>query len=210
MRRRPLRTAAIAAVTGLALVACSAGDDSNGQDTATGGNGTGEAGHSDDVVVTAQSIADVAAMRAATARYANDLRAAQDDGFIIITQHMEGQGYHFLNPVWSVDGFDPNEPPIIMYVNDGDDWRLVGFEWVFPEEPAEPPMEGASYGEFPAACHYDDGLFMVEESEDACTDAHPESGAGFTFWHPDLVTLHVWGWMHNPDGLFSPTNPLID
>lgn len=43
------------------------------------------------------------------------------------------------------------------------------------------------------------------ESECAPTNA----GAKFAFWHPDLVTLHVWLWYPNPDGLFAPTNPLV-
>jgi hypothetical protein len=29
------------------------------------------------------------------------------------------------------------------------------------------------------------------------------------FWHADLVTLHVWIWYPNPDGLFASMNPLI-
>lgn len=37
----------------------------------------------------------------------------------------------------------------------------------------------------------------------------PTSGAKFTFWHPDLITMHVWVWYPNPVGLFSGTNPLI-
>jgi hypothetical protein len=28
-------------------------------------------------------------------------------------------------------------------------------------------------------------------------------------WHPDLVTLHLWLWYPNPDGLYSGTNPYI-
>ena len=31
----------------------------------------------------------------------------------------------------------------------------------------------------------------------------------FGFWHPKLVTMHVWLWFHNPAGLYHPTNPLI-
>jgi hypothetical protein len=34
-------------------------------------------------------------------------------------------------------------------------------------------------------------------------------GARFSFWHPDLVTLHLWLWYPNPDGLYSGTNPLV-
>ena len=29
------------------------------------------------------------------------------------------------------------------------------------------------------------------------------------FWHPKLVTLHVWVWYPNPHGLYNPTNPLV-
>jgi hypothetical protein len=218
VRRQTIGIAAAAAVTGLLLAACGNGD-SNGTTEETGagaGNGATEeredSGDTQPAAVeelTPQVAADVAAMRAATARYANDLDAALDDGFFIITQHMPGMGYHFLNPEWSADGFDPNEPPILMYVEDDGDWRLVGFEWVFPEEPAEAPMDGAHYGDFPAACHYHDGLFVEAAAEEDCDATHAESGAEFTFWHPDLVTLHVWGWLHNPDGLYSPTNPLV-
>jgi uncharacterized protein (DUF58 family) len=33
-------------------------------------------------------------------------------------------------------------------------------------------------------------------------------GKPFVFWHPRLVTLHVWIWYPNPDGLYASTNPL--
>ena len=37
----------------------------------------------------------------------------------------------------------------------------------------------------------------------------PADGAAFNFWHPNLVTMHVWLWYPNPGGLFSGTNPLV-
>ena len=151
--------------------------------------------------------ADLALIRSGSARYVDDLDAAVEDGFFIITQMIPDMGYHFLNP--NVEGFDIGQPPILVYGRDGDHWELGAVEWVFPEEPAEPPMEGATYGAFPAACHYDDGLFVATTSEDECVATHTETGAGFTFWHPDLVTFHVWAWMHNPDGLYHGTNPLM-
>ena len=40
-------------------------------------------------------------------------------------------------------------------------------------------------------------------------DNLPKTGARFNFWHPDLVTLHVWLWYPNPDGLYNGTNPYI-
>lgn len=50
---------------------------------------------------------------------------------------------------------------------------------------------------------------MPTGTEEECAEAHPDSGAAFTFWQPDLVTFHVWAWMHNPDGLYHGTNPLM-
>lgn len=207
------------AVTVLALVAAACGSDgeqadiepaaqvAEGADTENGEPAGADDPGMAELVVTPELADQVASMRAGTAKYVIDLDAARDDGYFIITQHIDDMGYHFLNP--EVEGFDPAEPPILVYARDGDDWRLVAVEWVFPEEPDEPPMDGATYGDFPAACHYDDGLFIPEPDEESCEDTHPESGAGFTFWHPDLVTFHVWAWKHNPDGLYHGTNPLM-
>jgi hypothetical protein len=160
-----------------------------------------------DPEITPEIAADLAQIRAGTAQYVNDLDSAAEDGFFIITQMIPDMGYHFLNP--NVEGFDIGQPPILVYGRDGDEWELGAVEWVFPEEPAEPPMEGGTYGAFPAACHYDDGLFVPTATEEECAEAHPETEAAFTFWHPDLVTFHVWAWMHNPDGIYNGTNPLM-
>ena len=80
---------------------------------------------------------------------------------------------------------------------------------MFTETPATPPLPGASYGSFPAACHYKDGTFVAARVQELCAKRSPESGAAFNFWHPDLVTLHVWLWYPNPDGLYNGTNPYI-
>ncbi len=37
----------------------------------------------------------------------------------------------------------------------------------------------------------------------------PAERAAFNFWHPDLVTLHVWAWYPNPNSVFSGMNPLM-
>jgi hypothetical protein len=147
----------------------------------------------------------LARARAATAKYATDLDAAKADGYsLTITQMMPDMGHHFLNP--NITDFDVTRPPILVYVRDGDDWQLVAFEWVFTEKPDRRPLPGATYGSFPAACHYEDGTFVFENNESNCADTSPDSGAPFTFWHPKLVTLHLWVWYPNPDGLFNGTN----
>jgi hypothetical protein len=46
-------------------------------------------------------------------------------------------------------------------------------------------------------------------AQELCANRSPETGARFNFWHPDLVTLHLWLWYPNPDGLYSGTNPYI-
>jgi hypothetical protein len=149
----------------------------------------------------------LARARLATARYATSLRAAKADGYQIITRMIPDMGWHFLNP--EIQGFDLTRPPILVYERHGRSWQLAALEWVFTEKPASPPLPGATYGSFGAACHYKDGSFVFARVQELCARRSPETGAAFNFWHPDLVTLHVWLWYPNPDGLYSGTNPLI-
>jgi hypothetical protein len=149
----------------------------------------------------------LAAGRLATARYATSLHAAKADGYQILTRMIPDMGWHFLNP--TIQGFDIRKPPILVYERHGRAWQLAAFEWVFPTKPATPPLPGATYGSFGAACHYKDGTFVLAPMQDACPKRSPTTGAAFNFWHPDLVTLHVWLWYPNPAGLYSGTNPYI-
>lgn len=150
----------------------------------------------------------LAAARLATAKYALNLHRAKKDGYFILTRAIPGMGYHFLNP--DITGFDITKPPILVYEKRGHSWQLGAFEWVFPETPAEPPLEGATNGSFGAACHYIDGTFVFEPSESGCPDVSPDTGSPFRFWHPDLVTMHVWAWYPNPDGLYAGMNPFTE
>jgi hypothetical protein len=158
---------------------------------------------------TPQGIAPLLAnARLATARYATNLRRAKRDGYTtVVTQHMPDMGWHFMNP--KLTDFDVTKPAILVYVKRGGRWQLVAFEWVFPKRPAKDPLPGAQYGSFAAACHYVDGTFTPAAAEDDCAGRSPQSGAKFGFWHPDLVTLHLWAWYPNPDGIYNGTNPLI-
>ncbi|HKP98743.1 MAG TPA: hypothetical protein VJ735_00295 [Actinomycetes bacterium] len=149
----------------------------------------------------------LAAARLATARYATSLRAAKADGYGIITRMIPDMGWHFLNP--DIQGFDVTKPAILVYERHGRAWQLGALEWVFPEKPATPPLPGATYGSFGAACHYKDGTFVFARVQELCAKRSPETGARFNFWHPDLVTLHVWLWYPNPAGLYSGTNPYV-
>jgi hypothetical protein len=151
--------------------------------------------------------AQLAAARLATAKYATSLHAAKADGYQIITRMIPDMGWHFLNP--TIEGFDVTKPPILVYERHGRSWQLGALEWVFTETPPSPPLPGATYGSFPAACHYKDGTFVAARVQELCADHSPQTGARFTFWHPDLVTLHLWVWYPNPAGLYNGTNPLI-
>ena len=157
--------------------------------------------------VTPNVMAKIAKARVATAKYATDLEQAKADGYVIITPMIPNMGYHFLNP--KVQGFDVTKPPILVYVREGDAWQLVAIEWVFPKKPATAPLQGARYGSFGAACHYVDGSFVIASSEARCSKANAKTGAAFNFWHPPLVTLHLWIWYPNPNGVFGEFNPLL-
>jgi hypothetical protein len=149
----------------------------------------------------------LARARVATARYANDLGAAKKAGYQILTQLIPGMGYHFINP--KVTGFDVTRPPILVYEKHGSRWQLGALEWVFPTKPATPPLAGATYGSFPAACHYKDGTWVPKAAASDCAATSPQSGAKFNFWHPKLVTMHVWTWYPNPNGIYASMNPLV-
>jgi hypothetical protein len=151
--------------------------------------------------------AQLARARLATGKYATNLRAAKADGYQIITRMIPDMGWHFLNP--TIQGFDVTKPAILVYERHGRRWQLGALEWVFTDQPATPPLPGATYGSFAAACHYKDGTFSFARAQELCAERSPDTGARFNFWHPDLVTLHVWLWYHNPDGLYSGTNPLV-
>jgi hypothetical protein len=149
----------------------------------------------------------LARARLATGRYALNLAAANHDGYQIITRMIPDMGWHFLNP--TIHGFDATKPHILVYERHRHTWQLGALEWVFTQTPASPPLPGATYGSFAAACHYQDGTFVFARTQELCAPRSPQTGAAFSFWHPDLVTLHVWLWYHNPAGLYSGTNPLI-
>ena len=148
----------------------------------------------------------LAKMRVATAPLVADLDAAKKAGYKQITPMMEDMGFHYLNP--DITTFDPAKPPILVYTRRDGKYQLGALEWVFTKKPKTAPLKGAKYGSFPAACHYDDGTFVTASSQADCAPKS-DSGAAFFFWHPKLVTLHVWLWYANPDGLYASMNPFV-
>ena len=82
-------------------------------------------------------------------------------------------GYHYRNP--KVTGFDVRKPAILVYIHRGATWQLGALEWVFPKMPAKPPIHGARYGVFGAACHYVDGTFRFADAQDTCAQTSPQT-----------------------------------
>jgi hypothetical protein len=106
---------------------------------------------------------EIAAGRRATAKYQTNLTQAKAAGYRIITRMIPDMGYHFMNA--SVKTFSIRKPPILVYEHRGHSWQLGAFEWVFTFKPAKPPLPGARYGVFGAACHYVDGTFVYQTDQ---------------------------------------------
>ncbi len=196
---RIVRYGGIAAVVvALAAVMLPAWAQSSG-----GGRASAPSAPAGDRKLTAQ----LAEMRLATAKFATSLQAAEDAGYEIITQMIPNMGFHYMNP--NITGFDVRKPQILVYEHHGSTYQLGALEWVFASMPQTPPLQNATFGFFPAACHYKDGTFILEEDPNNCPPTNPDTGSPFNFWHPDLFTLHVWVWYPNPAGLYAGTNPLV-
>jgi hypothetical protein len=191
--KTPLRAALAAALAASAVVGVAASNGASHHHHAAG-------------KPKAKLVRQLAKARVATAPLVADLARAKKAGYKQITPMMHNMGFHYLNP--SISKFDPAKPPILVYTRRDGKYQLGALEWVFPTKPKKPPFPGAKYGSFPAACHYDDGTFTPASSEDQCGDKN-DAGSPFFFWHPDLVTLHVWLWNPNPDGLFASMNPFV-
>jgi len=84
-----------------------------------------------DQQLSAENLADLARARAATARY-HRVEQAEAEGYVNLNFCEEGEGCHWLNPALLDGQFDPAKPEILLYVRDGDGWRLVGVEYVIP------------------------------------------------------------------------------
>jgi len=127
-----------------------------------------------------QNLADLARARAATARY-HRVEQAEAEGYVNLNFCEEGEGCHWLNPALLDGHFDPAKPEILLYVRDGDGWRLVGVEYVIP-------------------LSLSPGVAPEGFSGDA--DHWREDSEGVGLWE-----LTAWIWLHNPNGMFEQHNP---
>jgi hypothetical protein len=180
MRRILIATLGVALLTGtvLAVRIAVAGPPAS---PAHAAEATAAAGHQHAAAATSGGggkglATQLAKARLATARYATSLKTAKADGYQIITRMIPDMGYHYLNP--TIQGFDPTKPHILVYERRGGAWTLGALEWVFPATPTTPPLPGATYGSFAAACHYKDGTFVFAAAQDQCAKRSPRPGPG--------------------------------
>ena len=132
------------------------------------------------VVDNQETLSDLAKARRATAKYHN-VHQAEADGYINLNFCEEGEGCHWLNPSLLDGEFDAAQPEILLYLPDGDGWRLVAVEYVVPLS--------ASPGVAPAGFAGD-------------ADHWRQDSEGVGLWE-----LTVWLWLDNPTGLFEQHNP---
>ena len=112
----------------------------------------------------------LARARLATAKYATSLHAAKADGYQIITRMIPDMGWHFLNP--TIQGFDVTKPPILVYERHGAAGSSPRWNGSSPRA-AAPPLPGATFGSFAAACHYKDGTFVAARVQERAPSAAP-------------------------------------
>ena len=142
---------------------------------------------------------DLAAAKAALAKYSDPLVAVRDGFFSTVAcvdfphgvtdgpvQYPPGaMGIHFLNPANVGPTLDPAKPQILLYEKVGDKLVLTGAEWFMPVQLAA--------GKAPTVL----GQTLVGPM-----DGH-EPIMPAALRHYDL---HVWLWKDNPKGMFTSTN----
>lgn len=135
---------------------------------------------------------DLAAARAATARYHDETRAVAD-GYTrtddcVAVPGLGAMGYHYVNPSLLTAPPDIRKPPVLIYQPArGGRRELVAVEYFA----ADADQDLATDHDRPA-------LFGVEF--DGPMPGHDEG-------MPVHYDLHVWLWQHNPDGMFAQFNP---
>ena len=139
--------------------------------------------------------AELAGVRAATARY-HDVARALRDGYVpagSCEEEAEGaMGIHYLHPQLAADtDVDPRRPEILTFEPQVDgSLRLIGVEW-----------------------------FVADTDQELATDDDRPSVLGHAFDGPMLghvpgmpvhYDLHAWVWRPNPLGAFAKWNPSVD
>ena len=141
--------------------------------------------------------ADIAAVRAATAKF-HDLDAALAAGYIQFYRCTEqpgvgtmGQHYANLNLVVGDPSIDPLQPEVLVYEpkQSGDGFRLVAVEYVTIQ-----------------------GLWAIANGATTPSVLDQEMslvGEGNRYGMPPFYQRHVWLWEPNPNGIYADWNPNV-
>jgi hypothetical protein len=131
-----------------------------------------------------QTLFELQQVRASTARYRN-VKNAFDDNYMDIGLKLPNMGYHFLKAELVSPAFDIKRPPILVYnKNEDGSFELLAVEYAVPIDPQTPNVPPV-------------GFFGDDDEWD------------FNTLNTGWWTLHAWVWKNNPDGVFSPMNPLV-
>jgi hypothetical protein len=150
---------------------------------------------------TASSSAEVAAAKAALAKYSDPFVAIRDGYFSTLAcmdfpkgmkdgnvEYPAGaMGVHFLNAANIGPKLDPAKPQVLIYAPVGNKLVLAGAEWFVPVA-ALPP-------DAPAPTIFGQTLAGPMDGHEPIMPA--------SLRHYDL---HVWFWKDNPKGMFTSTN----
>lgn len=150
----------------------------------------------------------LARLRAATAKY-HDVDLAIADGFAPTDRCVElpgvgAMGYHFVNFARLMDPLDIEHPEVLLYMKQGDHFRLVAVEFVSVIlENGAPYMGcGVENNSCPPSDPGDAPVLFGNVAFNGPMAGH-EPGMP---WHYDQ---HVWLYAHNPAGLFAQFNPTL-
>ncbi len=159
-----------------------------------------------------RTAAQLAAARQATAKY-QAVRVAEQEGYRPVGPNVPGMGVHHVLETRR-DEFSITEPPILLYERDSaapGGMRLTGVSYLFVSaagadgQPSDSPFPKAlaRWHKHNNVCVLSDSTATVDLTEAQCT----AKGGRFTAETSWMV--HAWIWKRSPDGVFSPTNPLV-
>ncbi len=115
-----------------------------------------------------------------------DFEAAKNAGYEIqATEYRTQMGYHFLNAGLLDSKFEVDKPEVLIFINNpAGNMELVAVEYGVPIENLNNPPPA------PEGYRGSEDVWKIDTE--------------FGLW-----TLHVWVPMENPEGIFTPRNPML-
>ena len=156
------------------------------------------------VAATSRGQSDLAAARAATARF-RSLRVARAAGYTVLVADTAGltciaepgmgaMGFHHLNPKLLDGSVSVKRPEILVYAHGPNGGlRLVALEYLVKKA----DWDAAHHGPNAAPPSLFGQTFNF-------------TPAGNRFGLPDFYSLHAWVWDPNPSGMFAMWNPRVN